>query len=668
MQPKSARAEPQGNAALVGVEQAISSLLRGRLAGVLSLQEIADREELLAALEQDRLRADAVVLGASLEGPVQTAQRVHAFDKHIPLFILSRPGDCLRLKQTLVFTPFLGADVTPWSVDDVVGLPEAVRLAALRRRQRRTYQSTIASAQLRLGELTLFQPEVTHYLDRLLDHAPIGVLTVDLSGTILSINRWVQGVLKVNEREVLGIPLTELFPEAEGDRLLGLLKRCNAAAEDQPPQMFEIAPCQGERRIVEITTAPLVHRTGRRGAMLILQDVTGRVKAERERMRAEEDMRRLSMALEQTADTVMITDYERYIEYVNPAFEQLTGYSKEEVIGKKTYFLRSGVHDEAFYDELWNVISTGGVYRGVLVNRKRDGSLFYEEKTISPLRDTQGNITHFISTGRDITEQKKAEEAARAHQAELAHVGRLSTLGEMTSGLAHELNQPLCAITTYAQTCLRVIQEKDCRPDQVRYGLEQIVKQAELAGEIFRRLRDFARKGDFSRRRVILAHVVREALNFVRAEAVLSEVSLKIESRGKAPVVEVDPIQIEQVLLNLARNSMDAMAGKPAGAKKLTIRISRAGKDQAKVCVSDTGHGCAPEVVERLFEPFFTTKPNGLGIGLGLSQSIIEAHGGRLWLESNTPEGATFCFTLPAQEEGADENENSGEGCHGLYR
>ena len=165
---------------------------------------------------------------------------------------------------------------------------------------------------------------------------------------------------------------------------------------------------------------------------------------------SEANMRTLSSALEQAADSVAITDKEGVILHVNPAYETLTGYSKEEVIGRKMSILRSGAHDNAFYRELWSVVKRGGVFRGVLINRRKDGSTYYEDKTITSLRNNNGAITHFVSTGHDVTERRKAEESTRRHQAEMAHFARLSTVGEMTSGLAHELTQPLCAITTCA--------------------------------------------------------------------------------------------------------------------------------------------------------------------------------------------------------------------------
>jgi len=286
----------------------------------------------------------------------------------------------------------------------------------------------------------------------------------------------------------------------------------------------------------------------------------------------------------------------------------------------------------------------------VLTNRKKDGEVYYEEKTITPLRNSEGTITHYVSTGHDITERLNAEKAASRHQTELAHVARLSTLGEMTSGLAHELNQPLCAITTYTQTCLRVIGSNNYSSDKLRYGLEQVVKQAELAGAIFQRLRNFSRKSVVPKRVVDLREVVSEVVNLSSSELSENGIAFAINHHCEKPYIKADPIQLEQVLLNLIRNSVDAVANLSSERKSLTLHTSDCSNGEVKVSLTDCGTGCENEVVRRLFEPFYTTKPSGLGIGLGISQSIIEAHGGRLYLESNSPSGATFSFTLPGIE------------------
>ena len=798
---------------LIGVDADTDALLRKTLDKSVIIETISSQDCLYDRFQDGYQPADAVLLGMQVDEPVRIAQRIHTYDKFVPIMILSQASQCDKLKRTLMFSPFLGSEVMPWSTDEIDELPSAINDAIKRRQQRVNHANTISVSKIRLEKLPLLRPEATHYLDQLLDHAPVGVLTVDLSGAILTFNRQATLILNISERNVLGRPLEEQFQPQERKRLKELLQVTLESTGRQNPDVFEIGTQNNDLRAVEITMAPMAYRTGQRGAMLILQDVTSRVSAERERKRAEDDlrfyatvlrtfheissdleltldkklhhllklgcekfrlpiailsridgksfhiqdsigddssfsngsmksldstycgatvfttepiafeqasntrwrehpahikdrleayigvrvlvdgsiygtlcfasrsprsypfspadleilklmsqwvgnelqrerdesyMRKLSGALEQTADTVIITDHERRIEYVNPAFEQLTGYKKEEVIGHKTYFLRSGIHDDVFYRDLWRVIGNGGVYRGILVNKKKDGVIFHEQKTITPLKNSQGVITHFISTGHDITDLVYAEEKDRLHKAELAHVARLSTLGEMTSGLAHELNQPLCAITTYAQTCLRIIEKKGCKPEEVRYGLEQVVRQAELGSAIFRRLRDFARKDELRHQRINVKNLVHEVASFVKAELQQNQIHLKIELPRSLPRIEADPIQIEQVLLNLVRNSMDALSVIDENNRIITIKVSRKKPRSIKVCITDSGRGCPSDVADRLFEPFFTTKPNGLGIGLGISQNIIDAHGGRLWLEKNSLEGATFSFILPS--------------------
>lgn len=812
MNPVSNRGEPWiSTVVTMGVDKSILDIISRKLNGLLRWEEWAEDSAAKSKHPDQLLQSDAVLIGPQLDNPVQVAQRVYRVDKTIPVLILSPADRIADLERSIIFSPYLGSEVRPWSVTDVDRLASALQIAVERRRQRSSYVHTIQSAQVHLGKLSLFQPEVTHYLDRLLDRLPVGVLSVDALGRILSMSRRAEAILYANEADLLGKNVKSFFPVAEHKKLSHLLK-IESRTETRPPTIFQVISQDRETRHVEATAAPLAYHAGQRGAMLILQEVTERVRAERERARAESDlrshvevlsafhrissaqnirfnekvqqllefgcahldlpfglvtriesgalhivravfpgdainqnetmrlassyceatirrqdplsiefsdkesgispkiggetieaylgariivrssvygtiffagphprlkpftsseretlklmslwiggqleselneahMRTLSSALEQAADSVAITDKEGVILHVNRAYETLTGYSKEEVIGRKMSVLRSGVHDDTFYKQLWDTVKRGDVFRGILVNRRKDGCTYYEDKTITSLRDNNGAITHFVSTGHDVTERRKAEESTRRHQAEMAHVARLSTLGEMTSGLAHELTQPLCAITTYAQTCLRIANEETLDVERIRYGLQQVIKQAELGGAIFLRLRKFGRKGEVSFRRTNVRDVIREAISLIGADLTQSEVTLRLdEEEAWPPPVRVDPIQIEQVILNLVRNSIDAMQVVKPASRQLAIRVSKPCNDVVKVSIADSGRGCPTALAERLFEPFFTTKQNGLGIGLSISQSIIEAHGGRLWIEENGSTGATFSFTLP---------------------
>src|SRR5262249_27326032 len=249
-------------------------------------------------------------------------------------------------------------------------------------------------------------------------------------------------------------------------------------------------------------------------------------------------------------------------------------------------------------------------------------------------------------------EQAEAEVRARKHQAEIAHAARLSTLGGMAAGLAHEINQPLAAIVSYARGCARRLVAGDVRPEALLEIAESIAGQALRAAAVLRRIRDFVRHRELSRQRVDLRTLVSEALHFAEVEARQLGVALRVEM-GPAPLeVEVDAVQIEQVILNLVRNGFEATASRraPEGTTlevhEIVIRTTRTASG-AEVTVSDTGPGVTPEVAPRLFEPFFTTKHDGLGLGLSISRSIVEAHDGRLWASANAPRGAIFHVELP---------------------
>lgn len=810
-------ASKSGILQLLGVSPIVSDLLFEQLWPAHSIHKVEDKSNMYAGFENGSQPADAVILGLDVSEPVSIAQRLFLYDKNVPIFILSDPAHCAQLKRTLMFSPFASNEILPWPISEIDELSNAVNKAIKRRQLRVHHQNTIARSHIRLEKLPLLQPEAEHYLDQLLHHAPIGVLTVDVNGTILTANHQALTILDVSEQQALGQSIGMQLPLRERAKARKLLENSFNSFTRQEPQVFEADSKTRGTCFIEVILTPLAYRTGQKGAMLILQDVSNKVLAEKERQRIEEDQRlhlkvlrsfyeissnlelrlkekiqlllklgseqfgmpiailsqiegkschiqdaigehpnfvtgtskklkntfcseailnseplafesasktekwrnyysrkidkieaymgvritiegklygtlsfvsteprptpfrpvdfevlklmsqwvgselqrefvgaytaKLSSALEQAADSVIITDHARTIEYANPSFENMTGYTREEVLGKKAYFLRSGVGKPELYDELWQSISSGGVYRGVIINRKKNGTIYHEQKTVTPLKDSKGNITHYISTGHDISDLVKAEEQDRNHKAEFAHVARLGVLGEMTSGLAHELNQPLCAITTYAQTCLRIVQSEDCKLEDVHYGLVQVVKQAELGGDIFRRLRNFARKEEKPQTPSNVRDIIYEVRDFTRAECLQNEIQLVIQVADKLPLVRVDPIQIEQVLINLVRNSMDALQDIEDRQRKIVISAKSYKRKFICVSVSDTGPGCSDEVVQRLYEPFFTTKAHGLGIGLGISQTIVVTHGGNLWLEKNSRNGVTFSFTLEQSKE-----------------
>ncbi len=262
--------------------------------------------------------------------------------------------------------------------------------------------------------------------------------------------------------------------------------------------------------------------------------------------------------------------------------------------------------------------------------------------------DKEGKPVRMSGVSQDITERERAQVETSRLQQELTHIGRVSLMGELTAALAHELNQPLTAMASNAQAGQRYLAMPVPRLDQVREILADVAGDARRAGEIIHRLRTLLRKDAGRFRPLDLNEVIREVVGLTRTDAIIRHQPITLALSPDLPAVMGDRVQLQQVLLNLVLNGMDAMADQPAAVRQLQIlTVSEAGT--ARVGVRDQGCGIPPDKTEDIFESFFTTKPGGMGMGLAISRSIIEAHGGRIWAENNPDRGATFWFTVPAQ-------------------
>jgi len=250
---------------------------------------------------------------------------------------------------------------------------------------------------------------------------------------------------------------------------------------------------------------------------------------------------------------------------------------------------------------------------------------------------------------RQISERIRAEEEAHRRRAELAHIDRLNTMGEMASGFAHELNQPLAAIVNYARGCIRRIQKQQCDSDMILETLNQVTAQATRAGEVIKRIRTFVRKEQPERTRADINRVIKDSLAFMRSDAERQNIRIKLDLQAGLPAVTIDHIQVEQVILNLLRNAFEAMGETPAATRALSIHTGVTGEGEICVTVVDSGPGILQDE-DTMFDPFVTSKASGLGLGLSISRSIVEAHGGRLHINDDNGSGAALTFTLPIAE------------------
>lgn len=354
--------------------------------------------------------------------------------------------------------------------------------------------------------------------------------------------------------------------------------------------------------------------------------------------------------LDAAVDAIVVIDDRGGIVRFNKAAELMFGHPASAVLGKPLAVLMAPADAPSHGRFVDRYLRTGvrhiiGIGREVLAQRS-DGSVFPAALSVGEARSPAGR--RFVGLMRDLTEQKQAEDEALHHREQMMHASRLTTMGEMAAAIAHEINQPLSAIATYTAACRRLLDQggEEARGD-VLTALQEISGQAHRAGEIIRRMRDFTRSRESQRRVVQLGSLVDEIRPLAELDAKANHVWLDVGiADGLAPV-NVDGVQIQQVLLNLLRNGVDAMKELPDDQRHLSFTIRPEPDGNLRVEISDRGHGIPDQVRDRLFTPFFTTKATGMGMGLAISRSIVSAHGGKLDCSNNPGGGATFFFTLP---------------------
>ena len=365
----------------------------------------------------------------------------------------------------------------------------------------------------------------------------------------------------------------------------------------------------------------------------------------------------LKSILDTVPDAMIVIDERGVMHSFSSAAERLFGYSASEVLGKNVKMLMPSPYRENHDAYLDRYLATGerriiGIGR-VVVGERKGGSTFPMELAVGEMRSS--NQRFFTGFMRDLTEPQKTEARLQELQAEIVHISRLTAMGEMASALAHELNQPLSAIANYMKGMRRLLEDgSDERSAMLRDAMEKAAEQAVRAGQIIHRLRDFLARGDSERRIESVNKLVEEASALALVGAKDQGVRVMFRLDPAADLVLADKVQIQQVLLNLIRNAIEAMEG--CDKRELVVSAGPAGNGMVAISVADTGTGIAPDMAGQLFQPFVTTKPHGTGVGLSISRTIIEAHGGEIEAQPNPAGGTIFRFTLRAvtQEEAGD--------------
>ena len=461
-----------------------------------------------------------------------------------------------------------------------------------------------------------------------------------------------QEVLEVNPKAVeltgrsvdklIGLKQHELHPPEEYGFHKKLFQGHIDGKNDSPATDVTLLHQSGARIPVQISAS----RTTIKGHTLIQRIYHDM----RKRVEAEEQRRLLATAVEQAAESVVITDIHGIIEYVNPAYEHVTGYSRKEVIGKKANIVKSGKMENYQYKLLWDTISAGKVWRGKIINRKKDGSLFTEEQTIAPVQDDKGNISHYVAVKRDITRRNQLKNIVRQTQ-------KMQAIGTLAGGIAHDFNNILTAILGFAE--LSVLQ---CGENKLlKNNLEEIITASERAGQLIRQILTFSRQSGKNISSLRIDLIVKEALRLLRA-SLPANIELSIDIRTRE-MVKADPTQIHQVVMNLCMNGFQALENEngtinvildveTVGPRKGVALGNLPAGEYVVLRVEDDGHGIAKEHLNRIFEPYFTTREKNEGTGLGLSvvHGIIQDHRGAIQVQSTPGIGSCFYVYLPVAE------------------
>ncbi len=498
-------------------------------------------------------------------------------------------------------------------------------------------QEIAATAEAEVG-LRLLVDAVTDF----------AIIMLDRDGRITSWNAGAERITGWTADEIVGRPFSVFYPEdgiAAGrpERELALAREVGRY-EEQGLRLRK----DGSAFMAHVTLTPLRDATGElKGFAKVTRDITERVAAD-EALRASEA--HLRSILETVPDAMIVIDEQGRIQSFSATAERLFGYAGEEVLGHNISILMPEPYRSQHDGYMARYLTTGerriiGIGR-VVVGQRKDESTFPMELAVGEMRSNDRR--YFTGFVRDLTERQKTETRLQELQSELVHMSRFTALGEMASTLAHEINQPLTAITNYLKGCRRILERIEGEQvPMLREAVNQAAEQALRAGQVIRHLREFVSRGESERHIESLPKLVQEASALALVGAKEKGVRVSFRFDPDAPLVLADRIQIQQVLLNLIRNAIEAM--QDVSRRELIVATRALPDDgQVEISVEDTGPGLAPEVAAQLFQPFVTTKKHGMGVGLSICRTIVESHGGKIWAESKPGEGTAFRFTLRA--------------------
>ena len=479
------------------------------------------------------------------------------------------------------------------------------------------------------------------------DHAGDGIVVFDSRGKVLSINPAAERMTGVPADRFISGEIQWEAGICDEDRE-PFVRNLEKALRSTNAEMvsYQYVDTQKQVHYLEQISSPMRDESGHCvGVVAVVRDITARKQAEME-------LSRLAMAVEHAAESILITDSEGTLLYVNPAFEQMTGYTREEVIGNNPRLLKSGKHERPFYQELWDTLQQGKSWAGHIINKKKDGTLYEEDGTISPVKDASGRITNFVAVKRDVTREVQIESRLRQGQ-------KLEAIGTLAGGIAHDFNNLLTIIIGFGE----ILKGGNLQTEQVQTNLDYLLEAATRAKDLIHRILTFSQEVDVELKPISIHAIVKESLKLLRA-TIPSTIEIVQNLDPLSGTVLADPTQIQQVVINLCTNAYQAME-QTGGTLKVDVSCVEVDHHLAamhprlrrhplyvRILVSDSGHGMDRATLERVFDPFFTTKEKGKGTGLGLAMvhGIVAGLNGEITVTSEPDKGTTFHVYLPRMD------------------
>ncbi len=594
----------------------------------ISFERIETREALRAAL--GRQAWDMILADYRLPAftGVEALEELKATGKDIPFILISATIG----EETAVSAMKAGAH-------DYVMKDKLARLVPVVKRELREVE---VRRQHRLAEDALRESEANYR--RIVEMAHEGIWTVNAQFQITFVNQRMAELFGYQIEEMIGQPAAFLmFEEDQPHFQRHMEEHLLHGKRERHEWRFRCK--QGKTLWALFSATPIFNDKGSfLGSAGVFTDLT-------ERKMAEEERERLALVIEQATETVIITDPKANILYVNPAFERITGYTRAEVMGRNPRLLQSGKHDAAFYQEIWNTLKRGETWSGHFINKRKDGSFYEEEATLTPVRAPSGEVVNYVAVNRDVTKELLL-------QGQLMQAQKMEVVGRLAGGVAHDFNNLLMVMGGYAGLLMKRLPGTSPH----RRMVAEILKTAERGASLTRQLLMFSHKQLGKPQVISLNEVIAENEKILR-QILGDDGKLVKQCEDDLVPVLADPARIQQVLMNLVVNARDAMPhGGTVTLRTANVHLSRmdpelfpgtpAG-DYVKLEVADTGCGMDPKIQSHLFEPFFTTKEKGKGTGLGLSivYGIIEQARGRIFVRSQPNQGATFTILLPQCQE-----------------